>query len=753
MKKLRLLPLACVGFAGLTTTIPFATVQAADVTWDNGAANGFWTNGTNWNPSDTLPGVNDIAIIGGSGNVDATNAATVDALRITRAVTITNGTITMDATANPSGGSGIFQINTGSYAATIGADLNFSGSTTSGSVSVFRMHDSYTGTLTLNGSVSVANNLGAAGSKFIDVSGAGPATGTIIFNGAITNTRTTGFTELDIRAATVELNASNTWNLGGGGLRLANGGGNGTTGTLKLGNANALGASANPFAIGSSDGTIGANTYVSQVLQTGANTISNNTTIRNSAGTNVLGADIASGTATYSGSLTLNNVTTGGTAGAIQLKSVQSGGTVVFSGNIVDGNTGQAVLRDLTITGLGTVRLSGSANTYSGNTIINSGTLQLGANNVLPDGSGKGNVTFNPSSGTATIDINGRTETINGLSSSGAGTSVVDNSTGAGSLSVGNNNASSTFAGSIRSTAGTLALTKLGTGTLTLSGSNSYTGTTTISNGTLAVTGSGTLGSSNNRLAIGTAGGTLDLGATTQLVDNVLINGASTITNGTLSIGANTNQSGGTGIFQIMTGSYANTIGANLTFTGTTNAGTVNVFRINDGYNGTTTINGAVTVSNNLGSGAGNSKFIDVSGGGTPTGTIIFNGAINSTRSSGTTKLDIRNTTMELNASNTWNLGGSALELYGTPSSGTGTLKLGNGGAFGASTNVFTMGRQDSTVSGTYVSQVLQTAANTVSNAIVIRNDAATNVLGADIASGTATYSGNLGLTDHSKTA
>src|SRR5215469_10527142 len=91
-------------------------------------------------------------------------------------------------------------------------------------------------------------------------------------------------------------------------------------------------------------------------------------------------------------------------------------------------------------------------------------------------------------------------------------------SLGPNRLTVGSNNLSTTVSGVITGTGG--ALVKVGSGTLTLDGSNSYTGATVVAGGTLAVTGdisssSGVLVTPAGTLAgTGTAPGVLVAGGT-----------------------------------------------------------------------------------------------------------------------------------------------------------------------------------------------------------------------------------------------
>ena len=210
---------------------------------------------------------------------------------------------------------------------------------------------------------------------------------------------------------------------------------------------------------------------------------------------------------------------------------VGGGGTV--SGIIALGTGGLTKLQG------GRWTLSG-ANTYGGNTTIGFGTLRLGADGVIPDGPGKGNVVIDPAGASATLDVNGKTETINGLSS-GTGTCIVDNSAGNGSLTIGANDQSSTFSGVIKNTAGTLAITKTGAGTLTLGGANTYNGDTTISSGTVVLGNSAAIpaGTGKGNLSVS---GILDLNGKSIAING--LSGSGLISNGvagpiTLTAGSN----------------------------------------------------------------------------------------------------------------------------------------------------------------------------------------------------------------------
>jgi autotransporter-associated beta strand protein len=129
--------------------------------------------------------------------------------------------------------------------------------------------------------------------------------------------------------------------------------------------------------------------------------------------------------------------------------------------------------------GSGTLTLSGS-NTFTGPTVVEAGTLLLGNSSALSAS------TFDTASA-GTLSFGSLTSaTFGGLS--GSGGLVLENADptpAAVTLSLGGGNTASSYGGNLSGAGG---LEKVGTGTLTLSGTNSYSGNTAVNAGTLAIT-------------------------------------------------------------------------------------------------------------------------------------------------------------------------------------------------------------------------------------------------------------------------
>ncbi|HWC60755.1 MAG TPA: autotransporter-associated beta strand repeat-containing protein [Verrucomicrobiae bacterium] len=174
----------------------------------------------------------------------------------------------------------------------------------------------------------------------------------------------------------------------------------------------------------------------------------------------------------------------------------------------------------------GDTMLANSNNSWTGDTTLtarsNAGNNSLTSSNneVIPNGLGKGNVFMQGfSTGTITWNLNGFNETINGLSTLGtAATCFIQNANAStvSTLTVGDNDQSGNFGGLIRDNAGsggTMALVKIGGGTETLAGADTYTGSTVVSNGVLALSGAGAIANSSSISVLD--GATLDVSGKT----------------------------------------------------------------------------------------------------------------------------------------------------------------------------------------------------------------------------------------------
>jgi len=237
--------------------------------------------------------------------------------------------------------------------------------------------------------------------------------------------------------------------------------------------------------LGTSAGGTVVNSGAVLALQSGVTVTSESLTL---AGTGQSGSGALSssfGSYVWTGSITLSGDAT---------VSADAGGILNLSGAIGGGF-------NLTKRGIGTLLFSGgSANTFN-NMIVNAGILQL--DKTVANAAFSGSLTIGDGSGTDTVrllvdnqipdtarvtmsggarfDMNDQSETTGSIS----GLGQID--LGTGTLRAGTDNGSSTFSGLIT---GTGPVFKLGTGIWTLEGNNTYSGTTTVSAGSLTVNGS-----------------------------------------------------------------------------------------------------------------------------------------------------------------------------------------------------------------------------------------------------------------------
>ena len=344
--------------------------------------------------------------------------------------------------------------------------------------------------------------------------------------------------------ALVAWNPTLTSGLIGGGFTMRDNAGTGFA-TITGGNVTRLTpgtvlAAGNPNSATTNFLTNTAGTITNTVVAAALNSL----TVDTAAGSNIW--DLGGNTATVStGGLAMagaNNFTIqsgtlrSNTAGNSDLIVNQWGsGAMAISSVIANGNGNSS----LTKSGTGTLTLSG-ANTYTGGTFVNAGTVTLSGAGTLGNaaaltlsGGGLNLGTLSATVGNVSITAAAATgDTIQNGSLTGANNIDYAASNPRGNAIISANLLVSGGAG----------FAKSGGGTTTLSGVNTYTGSTTVSGGILALSGSGTLG---NGAALTLSGGSLDLGTTSQTVGAVSVTtavvGGDTIKNGSLTGALNTN--------------------------------------------------------------------------------------------------------------------------------------------------------------------------------------------------------------------
>lgn len=614
------------------------------------------------------------------------NAGTTGTLNYTGTGSTTSRTITIGNNSGTPvvGDTGGATINSNGTGALVFTAANFNTTGLTGSLAPAR-------TLTLGGANTAANEIqgvianGLTGTMATNLSKTG--NGTWMLSGANTYTGTT-----TLNGGKLQLNNASNGGLGSGTLIL-------TSGNLEPLNA--------------------ARTLTNNVtLTAGTVTGSQNLTINGTlTGTGAADRTLTNTLSTGS-TLTLGNVQVSDNA---SVRSLSFGGT---GGTLVNGviSNGTATTGGIQMTGTGTLTLANTGNNYTGSTIAaGGGTLKLGASEVIPNTSavtvGAGTVT-----GTSTLDLNGFSETIAGLTVGRASTTVAGAmaavvNTGGGSPvltlggsvnyaagSTGFENGQATISANIDTggvnrtisvgdgsaavdlvisgaISGAGTLTKTGAGVLQLSGANTNTGNLNLQDGTVKLGASNVL-TDTTSLNVGTnasaAGTTFDLNGFSDAVATVSLGGvAATITGLTHSI-VNTS---GTGVL---------TLGGVLTY----NAGGAN-------------LNGQATISADLASGATTRNF-NV-GDGSATDDLVITGALQAgggfnVNGGGTMRLD--------NAANSHGTsqisGGSTLKLGANSVLGTGSVNL-NQGVAGTST-LDINGKTDAVGSGLNLSNSVTTA-------------------------------------------
>ncbi len=492
---------------------------------------------------------------------------------------------------------------------------------------VFSGANTYAGTTTVDGGTLRLGAPGAvpAGTTLIvnagvfDLNGNDQTVAGLSGNGVITNSHLTGNATF-----TVNYNGGTATTFGG---QITNGGGSGVLSFVKSGT-----------------GTL---------VLSGTNTYKGSTTIN--GGTLSIGASAGLGDSTaVTNTVTIDNavleVTGNVDLGANRVVTINAGGAIfkVTSGNTLTVPAAIGGAGALDKTDSGTLALGNSGNSYNGATTISAGTLQLGASDVLPDGAGKGGVTLG-----GTLDLNGHSETINSLTGSG----TVDNTAASTSanLSVGSDGSSSTFNGTLANSGGggSLALTKVGAGSLTLGGNSTFTGGVTIQSGTVFVSANGNLGGDAGALTFG--------GASTLAITDSFVASRAVILNAAATVDVADTKTG------TLSGKISGTGGLTKTGLGTlalTNSNTAAPDR--SSYSGGTTINAgtlAVSLDQQLGDDAASVSF----GG---NATLQTSGAFSSARG----------VAIGAGLTGTVEVTGTTATLSGTVSGATGTLRKAGAG-------------------------------------------------------------------------
>ncbi len=528
-------------FTSLLTTVGLVSHSRAQIIkWDNGGGDALWGTAVNWS-NNTLPGTTTTLTF---DNTFVSTAQTIGLGSTTRSI----GTLTFSSALNYTfnNGTNLLQINTAGTNFTQSGSGNVVFNSAIYMINGLTLAGSGAGTVTFNGNVS--DN---GGTDLLTMNGSF----TLVLNG--TNNSQDGTV---INSGTVEFGSNSAGSNGlafNGGTIRAGGGARTITNAVTVGGNFIVGGANDLTLSGKMD--LGAATRTVTVDNTGtttfSNAISNGGITKAGAGTLVL-----AGTNVYTNATSVNagilkisaDTNLGAVPGAVTADQlVLNGGTLNTSatftlnanrgttvgagGGTFDINSGTTLTYNGILAGTGTLNkidtgtlvLGGATtNTQTGDVNVTGGTLQIAK--TVPNAALGDTAAVTVASGATLVFSGGVGETIGSL----AGAGTVNNSNAAAiTLITGGNNLDSTFSGVLGNTGGALALTKNGTGTLTLSGTsaNTFTGALTINDGTVQLAKTGGINAlGGNTVTIGDGIGAassanLSLGAYQQIPDTAAV--------------------------------------------------------------------------------------------------------------------------------------------------------------------------------------------------------------------------------------
>ena len=460
------------------------SASAADGTWTGGTSTS-WTTTANWSGGTV------------AGSTDAnSDTATFNSSGYLNPPTIANGWI-LGTLLFGSGNTGALTVNTGNNSERLNLSVGIQMDEGSGAVIIGAANNR--GIALLN-NVSFANNssslltvrvltvdeLVLSGTNTVTINGSGSGGFTLSAPAVDGSGGAKLALNINTSSGATSLGADSTYS---GGTTLS-------AGTLQVGVASVGSVGAiTSSAIGT--GTLALNGGTLSSGSGNARTLLNAVTV---GGNVTLGNAVNDGKLTFSGTIDLGEAT----------RTLTTESDVVFSNTVSNGGITKAGTGQLTFTG-------GSANTYSGTTTVNDGTLVLaktvGVNAIaggltIGDGTNGDTVNLGASeqiADTAVVNMIGTTmgqrgnfqllgfnETIGGLSGGGQVQNASSTADSVLTLNVANAT-TQTSSAVLRNTGGiatgSLSIVKTGGGTQILDGNMTYTGATTVSAGSLIVNG------------------------------------------------------------------------------------------------------------------------------------------------------------------------------------------------------------------------------------------------------------------------